>query len=396
MDSEPYWDFLEPYENGGAPVERVREALSEACRLMGSADVPVGVALSGGIDSSLVATFTDRHFPGQVHAFSVGYPGRPSVDERPIAERLAGKLGTPFTEVEVSTEEVVRSFPELVHGMDTPIADIAAHGYYAVSRAARQAGVPVLLSGLGGDELFWGYDWVRQAVKRNTLGNGSGRGSSWWRKLLGKKGAGQDRPTFFEVHDELRLGDKWSRQVFSKPARARVEDGLWINLHPIDRAAPMDMALSDLLIRTWLRCNCLALCDRVSMAHSVEMRLPLLDRDLINLVRGLRFAGLGDWQRPHKWLLIEAIGGDLPKEILYRKKQGFTPPVEEWLTRIAHTYQHLLDDSALVRQNIFDPSALAAILPKASLNFRYKLVLLDIWTRLVVESARIDELARLK
>jgi asparagine synthase (glutamine-hydrolysing) len=380
--SQAYWDFMDMPERDGEPIREVRTALDEACRLMGTADVPVGVALSGGIDSSLVAVLTAAHYPGQIHAFSVGYTGRPESDERSAAEWLARRSNIPFTEVELTAEEVVAEFPRLVNEMDTPVGDIAAYGYYAVSKAARKAGVPVLLSGMGGDEFFWGYDWVRQAVARNRNVNNR-RASGWLRKLFNRT-EGEAKYTFFEVHDELRLGDVWSRQLFTRKALDDVPEGYWLVRNSLKPAPRMDLAVSDLLIRTWLRSNCLALCDRVSMAHSVEMRLPLLDVELVELVTGLRRAGLEDWRKSHKWLMIQAVSDILPAEVLKRKKQGFTPPTHTWQKRISETYQPLLRNGALVETGLVEPDVLEKVLPTVSPFFCYKLVLLELWVRSVI------------
>ena len=126
-------------------------------------DVPVGVALSGGLDSSAVAALAAKKYPGSMHAFSVGYSGRPFYDERADAKALADHLSMPFHEVEISTGDMVDGFSELIGWRDDPIADISGYGYYAVMRAARAHNVPVMLQGQGGDELFWGYPWVRES-----------------------------------------------------------------------------------------------------------------------------------------------------------------------------------------------------------------------------------------
>jgi asparagine synthase (glutamine-hydrolysing) len=387
---QPYWDLARAHEDPSRPVAVTEEILDSACRLMGSADVPVAVALSGGIDSSLVAALTARHYPGQLHAFTIGYEGRPPTDERGFAASLAGTLGIGFTEVELTTREVVDGFPELVAAMDTPIGDIAAFGYYAVSRAARRAGYPVLLSGMGGDEFFWGYEWVREAVTRNeALLAGTRPGPSWWQRLRGQARA--QEPDFFGVHADLRNGDRWSREIMSPSARECLPAGYWLGQASLDPQLPMHLAVTTLLNRTWLRSNCLALADRMSMAHSVEMRLPLLDVQLVERVTGMRNDGLQDWTRPHKWLLVEALRDALPPEVLARKKQGFTPPIRDWMDGIVRRYGPLVTDGALVRQGLIRPGGASAA--GADLPFHYKLVLLECWARLHIEGQPAAALA---
>ena len=122
--------------------------------------------MSSGLDSSIVAAFAARQNP-DLTAFSVGYSGRPESDERADAEKLARFLKMPFFDVELKTNEIVEFFPKLNFWRDDPIADIAGFGYYAVMQLARKNGVPVILQGQGGDELFWGYPQMRLARQEN-------------------------------------------------------------------------------------------------------------------------------------------------------------------------------------------------------------------------------------
>lgn len=381
LDAEPrrYWDPSALRADPGHPVKTVEQALDEACHLMGTADVPVAVALSGGIDSSLVAALTARHFPRGLHAFTIGYAGRPSTDERSHAQALAHTLGIGFTEVEISDDEVVTQFPRMMAAMDTPIADIAAYGYYAVSRAAREAGYPVLLSGTGGDEFFWGYQWVRDAVNRNEAYLASKGWRYWLAKMTGRPTGNLD---FFGVHATLRDGDTWSRQIMTTAAREQVLPGLWLSMNSLDPELPVHLAVTTLLNRTWLQSNCLALADRMSMANSVEVRLPLLDVELVNKVTGMRNAGLNDWTQPHKALLVQALQDTLPVDVLERKKQGFTPPVRRWMEAIVSRFKGLLSNGSLIRQGLLNPSQITNCFSRCDLPFLYKLVFLECWTRL--------------
>jgi len=390
---KPYWDMSHAHEDPSQAVSVTEELLDNACRLMGSADVPVAVALSGGIDSSLVAALTARHYPGQLHAFTIGYHGRPTTDERGFAATLAKELGIGFTEVELTTEDVIESFPELVQAMDTPIGDIAAFGYYSVCKAARAAGFPVLLSGMGGDEFFWGYEWVREAVTRNEgIRARSSVKPSFWQRVFGMTRT--SKPDLFGVHADLRNGNNWSRALMPDAVRIRLPEGYWLDQASLDPARPVHQAVSELLNRTWLRSNCLALVDRMSMAHSVEMRLPLLDVELIERVTGMRNNGLVDWNKPHKWLLVEALRDALPADVLARKKQGFTPPIQDWMNGIVKRFSHFLEDGALVRQGLIEPARVSSELSSFDLPFRYKLTLLECWTRLHLEGQRPEELAK--
>jgi asparagine synthase (glutamine-hydrolysing) len=375
----PYWDRRNLHASPIEPAGRVAEAIDTACVLMGTADVPVGVALSGGIDSSLVAAITARHYPRDLQAFTIGYSGRPVSDERSQAKGLADHLGIPCLEIEIADEEVIDDFPLLMAYMDSPIADIAAYGYFAVSRAARLAGVPVLLSGMGGDEFFWGYSWVREAVSRNGDILSGKRRRSFTDRVLRRPIPSID---FFGVHSALRNGDAFSRELLTSSALAVVSEGLWLDMNGLDQSLPIHLAVSELLNRTWLRSNCLALVDRMSMAHSVEVRLPLLDVDLVNLVTGMRNDGLDDWQLPHKSLLIDALAGVLPAEVLQRRKQGFTPPVGRWMQGILSRYSHLLSGGYLVESGLVDQDKMDRLLPAMDQETRYKLLFIECWCRM--------------
>lgn len=389
-----YWDMAAATADPADPIDVVRQSLDEACRLMGTADVPVAIALSGGIDSSLVAAVTARHYPEQLHAFTIGYDSRPGTDERSVAAALAQQLKIGFTEVELSSEAVVNDFPILVAAMDTPIGDIAAYGYYAVSQAARQAGYPVLLSGMGGDEFFWGYQWVREAMVRNeSILAGHRQTLPFWRRWLGQTPI--DQPDFFGVHDALRQGNTWARGLMPSGDRDRLSDSFWLDKNSLDLSQPLHLAVSSLLNRTWLQSNCLALVDRLSMHHSVEVRLPLLDAELVDRVTGMRNAGLQDWHQPHKHLLVEAMQNVIPPEVLSRKKQGFTPPTQEWMQGIVKRYSPLTTNGSLVAQGLISSDKSAIKPGMFDLFFMYKLTLLECWARLHIDQQSPESLSGL-
>ena len=389
-----YWDYLAARRSSGEVVGEVRAELEQASRVMGRSDVPVGIALSGGIDSTVVAALAARTYPGTLQAFSVGYPGRPESDERHSASLFARRLGIPFFEAELGEEEFVLSFPRLVWAMDDPIGDIAAYGYYAVARLAREHGVPVLLSGLGGDELFWGYQWVRDAVQLTERQQRRRAWRGWFRTMVGSGPvADSRRMVFYDMHADLKSGDLWSRAMLTPEAAARVPAELWMTYFETSEWDRIPLRLSDVLNRTWLVSNCLALADRMSMAHSIEMRLPLLDIPLIELVNGFRQTGLDDWRKPHKWLLIEAVKDLVPAEILARRKQGFTPPGREWMQAIRRAYGFMVADGSLVRRGLLRQDVAEQLMATAPDGFVYKLILLEIWSRLYVERLAVDDVA---
>ncbi|MEP6903038.1 MAG: asparagine synthase (glutamine-hydrolyzing), partial [Actinomycetota bacterium] len=166
IEEKTYWKMEDAPPLEGEPRNLIRQKLEEVSELIVRSDVPIGVALSGGLDSSVVAAFAVHKQPN-LFAFCVGYAGRPESDERCDAETFARFLKVPFFDVELDTQTIVNFFPELNLWRDDPIADIAGFGYYAVMQLAREHGVPVVLQGQGGDELFWGYPQLRAAVEEN-------------------------------------------------------------------------------------------------------------------------------------------------------------------------------------------------------------------------------------
>lgn len=399
----------------------IRDRLEDAVTMTLRADVPVAVALSGGIDSGAIAALAQRHYPEPMHAFCVGYPGRPPYDERHQARALAESLGMIVHEVELPVERFVDFFPELVRIMDEPIADPAAFGHYSVPRAAAEQGIKVLLSGIGGDEIFWGYSWVAQTAMTNQLlsRNPPLRALSRWansprmQQVLAKLGQHPWVPDpvknwagiLREIGDTLTpatqlrfyTGEFNFRDTFRlKPAvygramhSVRADNPFRpaeIGLRTHDK---IPAAVIRMLFDTWLVSNCLTLGDRVSMGVGVESRLPFLDVRLIERVMALRAArpdhGLGQ-----KAWLRAALKGVLPEEVLARPKAGFQPPVNEWLAGVIATYGDVLRGGELVAEGILDAGKVNEALTKTAfqgwpgLFFVYKLVLLEMWYRKVV------------
>jgi asparagine synthase (glutamine-hydrolysing) len=160
-----YWHLSQIEPITGDITELLRNELDQTLNLTLRSDVPIGIALSGGLDSGGIAALAAPKYKDVLQAFSVGYPGHLPCDEREQAKALAQQLGLPFHDVELRTEGLVEFFPKLIALMDDPIADIAAYGHFAVMQLAADHGVKVMLSGIGGDELFWGYDWVIDAAR---------------------------------------------------------------------------------------------------------------------------------------------------------------------------------------------------------------------------------------
>jgi len=382
-----YWHLLDAQTLTENPEKRARDELENLSPLIIRSDVPVGIALSGGIDSSAIAVLAKKYSPKKLHAFSVGYEGRPNVDERSRAEELARRLGLKYFESEIKTSDVVKDFPKMVYYLDDPIADIAAYGYFAVNQLARAHQVPVLLSGFGGDELFGGYFWTREALMRTKIKKGL---KKIFPKII------NPRYHFYEGFPGFKPSQKWvkdlGRAEFSKQSH------LVYDFFPkiTSDSENISLKILEAMFETWLYSNCIALGDRMSMAHSIEMRLPLVDASLVETVIGLKKGHPGEPKLPHKKWFIDAIKDLLPAEVFNRPKRGFTPPTQVWIKEIIMHYQKYLIEGFLVKQNLFDQSKILQFLEKAkdpvALHFGYKLILLELWGRMYVMGQKYQDI----
>lgn len=419
IEEKCWWRIEDAPPLEGDPAELIRAELDTVARLVLRSDVPVGVALSGGLDSSAVAALTARHYPGTLHAFSVGYSGRPPSDERADAKWLADRLGLPFHEVELSVDEVARSFPDLVRWRDDPVADISGHSYYAVMRLAREHGVPVMLQGQGGDELFWGYGWVREAARLSGIAARCKSPAAIISELGAFKGpsgyAPRDLARWIQDLAGLRSGFSGLRTIYGRPAERLVFHDLSPDFVAANREMPnlfgprvlegiarpeadpfalftipypresASVLITKLISETYLLENGICQGDRLSMASSVELRLPLIDYRLVETVIGLRKRHDDSGMPPKAWLR-SAIKDLLPPEVMDRPKRGFSPPTSEWHRRIFALHGKALTDGYLVQTGVLAPHAARALSegpypPGVNTPLSFKALVLEWWCR---------------
>jgi len=378
-----WWSILDsPPEIAGDPGEHVAGVLDEVGRLIVRSDVPIGVALSSGIDSSMVASLARRNASGEVHAFTVGYEGSSQYDESALAAEYAGRLGIRHHRVRLEKRRVVEDFARMCRARDEPISDITGPAYLALMEASRAAGVPVLIFGQGGDELFWGYPWTIEAVRDNLrkidllAGRAGlpsylrlrrpprsyGEGVTWalhaaglvdgvraWRR---DRTSPPGQMVFWDRHASWRRAEAGLRDLASPGFLKRV-GGIRPERHFTYAALPErpDLAITDLLVRTYLLCNGINQADRLSMAASVECRLPLVDYRLVETVIGLR-RRLEDWKLPRRRWLRDAVEEHVPREIFDRRKRGFTPPWRGWTQAIFDAHGEHLRSGVLAEMDV--------------------------------------------
>lgn len=332
-----------PVVSRAEALERLRPVLLEAVRLRMVADVPVGVFLSGGIDSSsVVAALTAQGLP--LHTFSVAF-GEQSYDESSYARTVAQHFGTQHTELLLRPPQVIAEFDPALAAYDQPSLD--GLNTYFIAQATRQAGVKVALSGLGGDELFAGYpqfrlaSWLEQPVVQHTgrllhqVLRWAAPGAPRTVKLGAVVDRSRSRLQKYVAYRQV-LSEDFRRSLVSTPgsngrpplapelARRLTEavQGLdAVNAHSL-------LEISNYLANTLLRDS-----DQMSMAHSLELREPLLDHVLVEAVAGLpgKLKLAPGRHSRTKALLADALPAPLPAAIVYRRKMGFEFPWENWL-----------------------------------------------------------------
>jgi asparagine synthase (glutamine-hydrolysing) len=380
-----YWRLEDAPPIHDEPVERLKAEIDAIGRIIVRSDVPVGVGLSGGIDSSAVAALAKKHSSRPVMGFTIGYEGWAWQDERAMAREFADFLGIPLHELRLGVEEVVREFPEMCLRRDEPLSDWSGSGFYSLYRLARDHGVPVLLTGLGGDELFWGYEWVREAVAANRrkqrmqedggglldylrvhppplslagaaywLEDGAGliRGFHDWRR---DSRTSPERMVFWDERPEFRYSERSLHRVAGAAIAEASLSAAWpftgTELWPA-----LEISMTRLICDTFLRSNGLVMGDRLSMASSVEARVPLVDYRLAELVVGLRKAK-SDLPLGHKAWLKQALADLVPPFVFRRRKRGFTPPWRQWTIALMNRYGETMSRGVLVDRGIIAPKA---------------------------------------
>jgi asparagine synthase (glutamine-hydrolysing) len=318
--------------------------LDGAVRMHLRSDVPVGVLLSGGLDASTLAALAAR-VGTNYSAISAGYSGNHAVDERRQAGATARYLGLPFIEVESNVADFRAHFSALVKYCDEPVGDIAAMAQWALYRQARSLGFKVLLSGLGGDEVFFGYPpWndLGHALASFT-GDIDARVQTIATKFSGQLGLQAERLT--------TGGLRASANGAPFPVRRLLENA---------PHGPDEMAA--LLFGTYLVHNGCQLADKLGMGCSVEVRVPLLDHRLVEDVFALPLARRFEPGKS-KPLLRRLMQGILPEGTVHVPKRGFSPP-STFIEQMVTSDLGMVFDGVLARSGWLNLDVLKSVVAK--------------------------------
>ncbi len=405
---EPYWSVqFRPDRtiDAAEAVERLRGALDVSVRQHLVSDVPLGVFLSGGIDSSTVAAFAVRHFGGRLKTFSIGFEDS-SFDESAHARRVARALATDHHEEVLDPRgalDLVARLPDL---LDEPLGDASLIPTFLLSRFTRRS-VTVALSGDGGDELFAGYptyqahrlaravelvpQWVRRRLVRPAVERLPVSLSNLSLDFKLKR--------FFEGMDyaDVERHAVWlgsftpaeQQELFTPDALGRMEaPPSYAAFHEILAHAPSAQGLDRMLyldLKGYLGEGVLTKTDRASMACSLEVRVPLLDRRVVELAAslpiGLKLHGLTT-----KYVLKRALAGVLPREILARPKKGFGIPLGHWFRgALRPLVREACGADAIRRGGLFRPETVERLLSEHESRRRdhrkklYTLLAFQLW-----------------
>ncbi len=407
-----YWNMLDaaahPVDVSAAEARRrVGDTLRDAVSAHLVSDVPVGAFLSGGIDSSAVVALM-REAGITPRTFSIGFTEQ-AFDESAHAALVAKTFQTEHTHVPLSGDDLLAQLPAALQAMDQPTGD--AVNTYVVSGAVRERGITVALSGLGGDELFGGYPSFARLTRIADLSRIWGGSPDLVRSLaaaalkaVGGSSVAVSKAAALVASDgQISSMFPLMRQLLSEPQRlALVAPALMA--HIADRRDPYDRLLADSFAqapgastfarisfaeaRTYMHDVLLRDTDQMSMAHALEVRVPLLDHVLVDLVTALP----DQVKQPNgdgtpKRLLVESLGGLLPDSIVKRPKMGFALPFDAWMRGPMRAFcEERLGERGLAGRGLVNATELARLWQtflaggtEVSWSRLWALVVLDAW-----------------
>lgn len=416
QQQKTFWDPVEVAGSAreisrGDAIERTRELINEAVRARLMSDVPLGICLSGGLDSGSIATFAARNSREPIKTFTIGFRDNKFFDESRLAAEVAEQLGADHHLLPVDAR-CADYITTVVRHFDEPFGNPTAILEYLLTREMRQS-VTVALSGDGGDEAFGGYArypgaWMAQKyrklpsaftrgfmVRLSHLLRDDTRGRHGYRRVrefLESAWMPQQEMYLqwigYFAEDEKRAmyTPEFSRSVGSRDSGSFLRELFHRgdSLDPMTQLGYIDMA-------SFLSGNCLEYADRMSMANSLELRCPFADHRIQEFGLSLPFA----WKYRHgksKWILREAMKGILPQSVLEGKKIGFNPPVPQWLNReLKPLISDLLSARTVESRGIFRPQAVTTLLSDHFERRRdnalkiWGLLMLELWFRMYID-----------
>jgi len=427
LDIVQYWDLTFPPANieysytEAELIEEIQERFSRSVRAQMISDVPIGAFLSAGMDSSSIVAMMAQATNEPIRTYTITFPseyrvGETTLDDPDVADRVARHFGCDHHQIVVEPQ-ISDLLPKLIWHMDEPVADPAIITAYLVCREASRS-VTVLLSGIGGDELFAGYRkhyahyWAqayrrlpsflrRGLIEPATLGLPSLRGTPFkglvrLAKKMARSGSLPPQDAF--LMNSTYLDESRKLKLYSQNMRIEL-DGLdpWRQHRAyFERVADADFLNQMLYLDTKAFMVSLNLTynDKMSMASSVEVRVPFLDRELAEFIARHvppRLKLNGFLSPTTKYIFRKAMQGILPDEILQQPKAGFGAPVDYWLAHdLSEMVDDLLSEGRIRQRGYFDPAAVHELIQEHRSGRRdwsyqiWQLLTLELWLQTFV------------
>jgi asparagine synthase (glutamine-hydrolysing) len=416
IDVRQYWDLPQygthPPRSEEECLEEMEYRLAEAVRIRLISDVPLGALLSGGTDSSTVVALMARASSKPVKTFAIGFRDH-DFNEAPYARMVAEKFGTDHHELIVEPN-VLETVETLTSSLEEPFGDSSMLPTYYVSQMARKH-VTVALSGDGGDEIFAGYERYAIHLRRGVFERIPSWARRFYREQIYPLLPGDMRGKKFSYHVSLPWRERYVDAISLVPAferdmrllsdefrallrqRGGPEDVMY---RYFDRSPAQDPVSQMLYVdtKTYMVGDILTKVDRMSMATSLEVRVPILDHEFVEWATGLPL----DWKMrggKQKYILrklAERVG--VPREVLYRPKQGFALPLVHWLKHeLKELIMTLLLDPRTLQRGYFEARAVRQLLDEHFRGRRnhsaqiWRLLIFELWHRNYLERIRATE-----
>jgi len=418
------WKYWDAAETAGAPlqmseadmIDRARDLMEESVKLRMVSDVPLGLFLSGGLDSSAITAFASKNNAEQVKTFTIGFENSKFYDEQPAAKLVAEKFNTDHHILQAD-EACAAYMTKVVGHFDEPFGNPTAILEYIITKQMRKH-VTVAISGDGGDELFGGYvryagaalarkyRQLPQFITKGLVSRLSGFMNDATDGRHGFRRAREFARSAWQAEEDMYIdwvgyfsaGEK--QELYTPDFAASVagrDSGDFLRqffrhgakLDPLSRLGYVDAA-------SFLCCNCLEYADRMSMANSLEVRAPFTDYRLFEFAMQVP-QRMKVRNMTTKWITRQAMSGILPQEVLTKKKMGFNPPLPQWINgELRPVIQQFLSPAAIERRGIFRAGAVQKLLHDHEEDRRdnalkiWALLMIEVWQRMYFDKQSED------
>jgi len=413
-----YWDLQFSKPSNCLSLDDAERELSnllaEAVELHMIADVPVGVLLSGGVDSTAVLSFAKERTDKEISSYTVGFSDSGVADERPYAKLAAETFGTQHHDMTITAADFAEFLPRYVWHMEEPVCEPPAVAMYYVSKLAKNY-VKVLLSGEGGDEAFAGYSnyrnvlWLERLKRVLPALNGAASRrlsgvNSWFHSSRVAKYAPLMNAKFPDYYysrtsNPYRYSGNGMGELYSADFEGSIDREYTVE--PVQRlfSKVKDQGILDQMLyidtKTWLPDDLLIKADKMTMANSLELRVPLLDHRVLEFAAALpahyKLRGFS-----LKYILKRALAKRVPKAILQRKKAGFPVPYDSWMRGdLKDWLSGILLDRETSARGYFRKSTVEKLLSENAGSGRYSkelfsLAVLELWHRQFLGDERLS------